>query len=416
MFLLRLFFYFIFVLIIGCGSSSEEKGNKATKTSTPSSLIPDTYKNLSNVFAGSGSANYPYKMLFERDLTFKGDNDHYISPSGEFAVDDRGNVFVTGENGIIVFDSEGNIIKKLGRRGRGPGEFLNMTSLSPKIRKGNLYTYDDVLGRIQVFDLKNLEFSNSIIINSRQINVGENVETSIQRLVDVTDNALLFEYEDIRTADIEKEIFRRYYLVDQNGDLFSEEVLIIQYKNPNNTKAYYFGPQNFFFPLPNASDRQTRINFDSNNNIYTSWTEDFFIKIFNPQGKYQRSVFYPYQNSSLNEEEIIDSFKYNEEVYQRARKYKYPETWPAIDRFFVDDEDRIWVATITDDVENYEWWVLKSSGELISKFKWPGKRIERARRFRIKPLVKDGYFYLMETDQNTGDSYLARYKITFKQR
>ena len=242
------------------------------------------------------------------------------------------------------------------------------------------------------------------------------METSIQRLVDVTDNALLFEYEDIRTADIEKEIFRRYYLVDQNGDLFSEEVLIIQYKNPNNTKAYYFGPQNFFFPLPNASDRQTRINFDSNNNIYTSWTEDFFIKIFNPQGKYQRSVFYPYQNSSLNEEEIIDSFKYNEEVYQRARKYKYPETWPAIDRFFVDDEDRIWVATITDDVENYEWWVLKSSGELISKFKWPGKRIERARRFRIKPLVKDGYFYLMETDQNTGDSYLARYKITFKQR
>ena len=80
-----------------------------------------------------------------------------------------------------------------------------------------------------------------------------------------------------------------------------------------------------------------------------------------------------------------------------------PETWPAIDNILADDEGRLWVATIVEDLSVYEWWVLEDSGELITKFKWP----------RDEPIevVKNGKIYTRETDEDTGLQRVVRYGI-----
>lgn len=42
--------------------------------------------------------------------------------------------------------------------------------------------------------------------------------------------------------------------------------------------------------------------------------------------------------------------------------------------------ERLWVATIVEDFDVYEWWILKKNGEVITKFEWP--RCTPARRMR----------------------------------
>tara|TARA_R110002124_G_scaffold252236_1_gene417523 strand:+ start:5413 stop:6672 length:1260 start_codon:yes stop_codon:yes gene_type:complete len=414
---LRLFFYSILVALIVFGCSFEHKKKEVLNNSTGSNLIPNEYQGLNNIFLGSDSVSIYCSVLLKSNLVYNGDSTDSFFSVGEFVVDDYGRIFIEGHKEIIVFDSTGSFLKKLGREGRGPGEFSNMTSLSPKIRSNKLYTYDDVLGRINIYDIRTLKFSQSFVINRKKINNIEDLaKTHVQGLVGITDSLFLFEFEDIRTDDIEKELFRRYYLLNSDGEVVSKEIFNVQYKNPNNTKAYFFSPQKSFFPLQNGSDRQTKIYFDADNNLYTSWTDNFFIKIFDVQGEYKRSIFYPFENSTLNENDIIETFDYNEKVYQRARKYNFPETWPAIDQFFIDDESRIWVSTIIDDEQNYEWWILKNSGELISKFKWPGERLKRARNFRVQPVVKNGYFYIRESDKETGMKQIVKYKIVFEKK
>lgn len=70
---------------------------------------------------------------------------------------------------------------------------------------------------------------------------------------------------------------------------------------------------------------------------------------------------------------------------------------------FFDDEDRLWVSTIIDSNEVYEWWVLKNTGAVITQFEWPrGKPIE---------VVNNGYLYTRETDEETRIQEIVRYRI-----
>jgi len=69
----------------------------------------------------------------------------------------------------------------------------------------------------------------------------------------------------------------------------------------------------------------------------------------------------------------------------------------------IDDLDRLWIATTVEDMSVYEWWVLEETGELITKFKW----------LRDEPIevVKNGYMYTRETEEETGLQTIVKYRI-----
>jgi len=70
---------------------------------------------------------------------------------------------------------------------------------------------------------------------------------------------------------------------------------------------------------------------------------------------------------------------------------------------FIDDENRIWVSTIVDNDEVYEWWILENSGELINKFEWP----------RNKPIqtVRNNKLYTIEENPKTFEKEVVQYQI-----
>lgn len=61
-------------------------------------------------------------------LTLGKSDIHYFGTPKDIAVSSEGDIFVADEDrmGIMVFDENGNFKRSIGRRGRGPGEFLTL--------------------------------------------------------------------------------------------------------------------------------------------------------------------------------------------------------------------------------------------------------------------------------------------------
>jgi hypothetical protein len=71
----------------------------------------------------------------------------------DVAWDKAGDIFVADGHGnarVVKLDKHGNLMKSWGTRGRGPGQFEDVSSLQVD-NEGNVYVGDGVLKRIQVF-------------------------------------------------------------------------------------------------------------------------------------------------------------------------------------------------------------------------------------------------------------------------
>ena len=69
----------------------------------------------------------------------------------------------------------------------------------------------------------------------------------------------------------------------------------------------------------------------------------------------------------------------------------------------MDDQNRLWVSTFTDDTSRYQWLVMESSGKLLAEFSWPARR-------KLQQ-VQDNYAYTLEQDPQTGLQEIRRYEI-----
>ncbi len=93
-----------------------------------------------------------------------------------------------------------------------------------------------------------------------------------------------------------------------------------------------------------------------------------------------------------------------------------PDTWPDLHRMFIDDQDRLWIFTITESKTSYQGWVLNTDGELLARFSWPGRRSSRSVRSKPIMVVKNGYLYTSERNMDEGIDRIVKHKINFKKQ
>lgn len=106
-------------------------------------------------------SNFPMNIVLEEVLSIGNLEDDTLYMWTGVAADDFGNVYVLDamDYSLKKFDPSGQLVKRVGRKGQGPGEFIAPRLLAAS--QNYLFTTDQSLSGIQMFDM-DLEFVSRI--------------------------------------------------------------------------------------------------------------------------------------------------------------------------------------------------------------------------------------------------------------
>ena len=377
---------------------------------------PEAVRNLDNLKSYTTDIVPKDTVLLIQETVFESTEAVFIEgPLREVAVDYRNRLYIAstipGKVGVYIFAPDGTFIKKLSRYGRGPGEFEAISSIA--VSNETLYILDTRLQKIGFFSIDSLSHIKDELLKKDRIKQ-ESVFISLMKgieLFSTGEDSVFIHTSYSNLADLNKNAFTRLYMVDFEGYISPQFLLELdRYKFylleelPNSNYRFGFTP---------AFSRNSLISVSEDGYIYTNWTENFLIKKFDSKGRYLSAFYYPWRNRQLDLKEL----PITKERLKIVKEASAPKTWPSIHDMIVDDEERLWVATITDSDSTYKWWVLQEDGELIARFVFPGERSEKSPFSKPSfTLVKNGYFYNREYNHEQGIDRIVKYRIVFKER
>ena len=383
--------------------------------------IPERFQDLTDLTIIPADIQPENTIKIKRDISYGSTSDVLIDIVGSFAVDDSGRVYMTagGPKGINIFNADGRYLTRIGREGRGPGEFASAPAIY--IKSNRLYVIDIMSYRINIFSVDSLSLIRSVNINPTN-KPDELTDYNIHQVLPIGNGTYLTGFDkflrnlsELPVGSKVDTLYRRHYYFESDGRLNPKQVLEVK-DQPVIVSSFFggVGPTTFqFFDKP-------LIAVSNNGTIYAANSNEFLIKEYSTDGHYLRAIFHPYKNVELTREATLEDYpamrnqvrpgistsmlEYIIDARQRIiRQIDLPQNWPALNDLLVDDKNRLWVSTIVEDFDVYKWWVMEPSGELITKFKWP----------RDEPIevIKNGKIYTRETDEDTGLQRVVRYGI-----
>lgn len=386
--------------------------------------IPEHIKGLDNLAVYSAKAEPTATLEMVREATYAASDkfllEWYENISGYswFAgieISDSGRVFIADlrASKIHVFEPDGRYITNMGGDGYGPGEFSGITDT--ELVSGKLYVFDFMQFRTAVFSADSLK-----VIETKTVPPPTNQEEFDEisgwiRTAPIlrSDGTYLAGFReqmmDTRvesaTYNLNKDRPVKYYFMNRGSKITSDKIFGV--KKRREILVAEVGKRHLFNYRPLPFLGKSLITISDENYIFTTWTDDFLIKAYGPDGQYLGAIYYPFEKKTVNREEIASLFDKNNgedaRNYDLVQNADLPETWPAIHSMIADDQNRLWVATNNAGEEGREWWVIQNTGELITSFHWPANRSIKA--------VKDGYAYALETDEETGLQKIVKYEV-----
>lgn len=395
---------FILILLLGCGQKETPKNQEAIE-------IPERIKELENVTVFSPDTQSADTVELVRERVFESNEEVFINGYiGEMAVDERDRLYITatkpGVVNIYVFDRERNYLTNIGREGRGPGEVESIGSIS--IENDWVYVFDTRLQKFVIYSLNDYSHLKDAVVKRGQLkNKADKVSQLKGNELVVTGTGKLYlrfsmlpRYEE---NDVQK-IF--YHPISEDGAVSADRILELK-RYP----MYFPNKGSRLFPFPMPFSRSSVVSISENGHFFTAWTEDLLIKEYDEEGNYLQGFYYPIKKSNLS----VNALDILDERQKVLNRYELPDSWPALHAMEVDDQNRLWIFTITDSDSTYKGWVLNSNGELQARFDIPGERADRSVMAPFfDPVIKNGYLYRRERDISAGIDRVIKYRIMFK--
>jgi hypothetical protein len=405
----------IAIILTGCSGNESREIDRRPDTA-------DQIKESENRNATSDDTEPASEIEFNQEVIF-GDTDEVLLGSfTKVAVDDSGRVYMADRDQITVhvFKTNGNYLTSLGNQGKGPGEFMAVTPYTTIALHSNRFYITDLADahlqfsyRMHEFSLEYLSFSRTIdlyAVNKEEFEVLEGYYPN--KIYPLNNGTFMVSYHRSPNEYRAEESTIYYVIQDSNGTIISGPVL--KQKDLTNlvtevtdTEFPYTAIHSFPF------HGKSLLTVSRDNHLYAvNHSEEFEIDIYTTQGEHIRKIEHSFENIPLNRNKILDYYKKTNyghglgdgvalKMIREAENL--PETWPAIESMISDDKNRLWVSTIVEDFDIYEWWVLEETGELITKFEWP----------RDEPIevVRNGNIYTRKTDDETGLQQIVKYRF-----
>jgi len=378
----------------GCGRDGE----------APASI---EFRNGIEIVHNAATPLHPTRSVaFEEDLSIgPGDDSAPIRlyMPAFYAVDGKGFIYISDDKdpGIKVFDPEGRPVRMIGSKGEGPGEFQHVTSIA-FLPDGRLLALDSILNRISLFDpegrfIGSHQWAMLVLGTSREIYF-------------VTDSFYVREVTTVGPGKDPKtwpKTWRRHLRI-ASFDFSGKEVLSF---GDFEARQSGFVIGRFSFSLPFfvysilAGDRLNR-------RLYHCLNDRYLIQVFDEKGKVIREIDRPYERRRVTQEDwkaYLDSFETTAEnrsaIEKNAAK---PDLKPVTPYMIVDDFGRLWL----------QLHESKKDGERIltafDVFDDRGRYDCRVMSAFIPGLFQGGKMYRYETDDETGERYLKRYRVIWK--
>lgn len=393
--------------VIGCNSEIEQ-------SSQPMTELPEQVQGLENVSVFSFEEQLADADTVElvRETVFESNEDVFIEGyTSDIAIDDQDRVYIVGsvpgKVHVYVFEPDGEFITKFYREGRGRGESEVIASMA--IKDDKIYLLGTRLQKYLVYSISDFSFVRDAVIKRDSV---DDKKFSLIRASDLyvdEQDRVIMKFRNLAFSDTLGQIY--YYQVSEDGQILPNEVFT---QKKYGVYQYEMGLQNggsITRPWSMPFNRGSQFSISQKGIIYDVWTEDFFIKMYNSDGDYLRAIYYPYNKNKLDTEKL-DIHEDRKEAFEDE---EVPSTWPAVHKIMVDEEERIWVASITDSDSTFQWFVLENTGELKAEFTFQGKRSERSPMFQWQfPIVKNGYFYTRERNLPEGIDRIVKYRIEFR--
>lgn len=380
----------LLLLFVGCAS--------------PGTDLPPELLDLENLSVYNSDRQPSYDINLEPEQSF-GDTDQVlIGNLTDFEVDDQGRVYLAdGEQlTVYVYNRNGEVVSRLGREGRGPGEFQSIEGLQ---RSGNrLYVDDNNLDRASIYSTGSLSHEGTVDLAYSQEDVeklGRYNRVYLEDYLVRNSGGLLLKFVSYDMSQKEKydeyAETDHYYHLSADGELDSLEWAQL----PSETGALLpIGPRVMGFNVAFYGRHLRRLSGDDR--LFTATPPHFLVKVYDEEGTYRRAFYYPFDAVPVTKDNAQQA-GIPEYALQSMAHLDMPETWPAIESIVVDDRNRLWVSTIVEDFDVYEWWVTDDEGQLLAQFRWP-----RNRRVEV---VRNGKLYALEEDTTTGITEIVRYNI-----
>jgi len=415
--------YFLMFVLLGC--SVEETSNKKSSESTSGQSVNSTKSKdtlQSQKLEEKVSSQNFEKLLevkFHREESFGSTSKLIVGKVASIAVDERDRVFIADIDNtqIHVFEPEGKYITSFGRQGSGPAEFEAVTpQTSMTVSSDKLYITDYVgarnffPSRAQIFDLEDLSFIRTMkLIPTNRKDYSKLQGHFPNRIFPRENGNYLVSFRKQPHDYKEATSYIRYYILDGNGTIVNGPILV--QKNLRNLTHYVKDvPTPYTAVTSFAFFEKSLLAVSEKDSLFTARSMEFKINVMGPDGNQARIFQHPFNNVPFNRKGVLEHYRKKDLSYlgdgvalsMIREAENLPSQWPALSKMFFDDKNRLWIATIVENFDVYQWWILKKSGEVITKFEWP----------RDKPIktVKNGYLYTQEKNDKSVSS-IVKYKI-----
>lgn len=392
------------ILLVSC-STKKTSQKTSGNTSSQSDYLPS------------------YHISFKKGIPFGEDGKRIIGIRGWAGVvsDNKGRVYIPNyhTNAILVFDSTGHYITKMGGKGKGPGEYIHMSGM--QITPNYLYVYASKLFKINVYSLDSLSYVYTIPLYRKNWVHVKRLKNSTIPIINhffVANNGkilmgfyLVLDYKFANVSQsklnkLNKNSFIKYYWLNQQGVVTGHN--IFKQKGVKSFIVNSHGGKGITtFPLFEGKPLQTMSNKGI---IAAAWSTQFNIKIYYPNGDLKTVIDPPFKNTPMTRQELIDRydsiFGYPSPRLQTYQTMDLPDTWPALKKMLFDGKGRLWVAAIVPNFKVYKWFIFNTDGKLLTSFTWP--------RNKTIDYVNGGYMYVSIINKYFKVSRIVRYKINLK--
>jgi len=340
------------------------------------------------------------KFELEEDLSIGSEEDenYLFYRAGNIAVDKEGNIYVSdgGNHRIQKFDSDGNYLQTIGRKGQGPGEFESPANLFLDF-EGNIHVLDS-LRKIVKFNPEG-EFLKNINLQSFVTDFCVDTESNIIAQIH-------FSNKDERKRAIVK--------IGKGGKIVKN---IAEYSDIKPAVRKSSGGGVSAFTVFHDYTPDLCFSYIENTRFCYGFSPDYKIDIVDSNGDILMNIQKeePLISISRKEKEFIIN-RLIENMSDRGRKWpkgvleeacNFPKSRPFYKGMIVDDRQRIYVwkvKSVLEKSEEEEFDLFSREGFYLYKVVLP--LIPK----HTKLIIQKGFLYNISTNEE-GVVIVKRYKI-----